>query len=203
MMIGVRQVRFFPDYGADPVWDRASGAMIDLDGLPVGPPTRLAVRAWRQRWEALASQQMRADDVEAAMASEAAEPVTDDEWGEIEREGQQLCAELQRELGSEWSVEWEGNLSQAHGRGSGAGERPAARPRRYTPAVSVGRRRCAASSAIARYRRTAPGLSLRRSWLLVRRRGSHALAAAASAGQQPRAGAITRGGSADDVSGAL
>ena len=42
------------------------------------------------------------------MANKAAEPVADDKWGEIEREGQQLCAQLQRELGSEWSVEWEG-----------------------------------------------------------------------------------------------
>ena len=69
MMIGVRQIRFFPDYSADPVWDGTNGAMIDLDGLPLRPTTRLALRAWRQRWEVLASQQMRADDVEAGMAN--------------------------------------------------------------------------------------------------------------------------------------
>jgi hypothetical protein len=108
MMIGMRHVRFFPDYGADPVWDGANGAMLDLDGLPLRRTTRLAVRAWRQRWEALAWQQMRADDVAAGMANEAAEPVADAKWREIEREGQHLSAQLQRELGSEWSVEWEG-----------------------------------------------------------------------------------------------
>jgi hypothetical protein len=108
MMIGVRQVSFFPDYSADPVWDRATGAIINLDGLPARPTTRLALRAWRQRWEVPASQQMRADDVEAGMANKAADPVANDKWGEIEREGQQLCAQLQRELSPEWSVEWEG-----------------------------------------------------------------------------------------------
>lgn len=108
MMTGVRHVRFFPDYGADPVWDGANGAMIDLDSLPLRPATRLALRAWRERWEALAWQQMRADDVAAGMANEAGEPVAAEKWREIEREGQQLSAQLQRELGPDWGVEWEG-----------------------------------------------------------------------------------------------
>lgn len=107
-MTCMRRVRFFPDYGADPVWDRSSGRMINLDRLPVAPETRRALRDWRERWELLAWQQMRTDDLEAGMASEPAEPVSDDQWSDLEHEGQQLSAQLQRELGSAWKVEWEG-----------------------------------------------------------------------------------------------
>ena len=104
----MKRLRFFPDYGADPVWDGSDGAMVDLDGLPVRSETRQALRAWRARWETLAWQQMRADDLEAGMSDQPAVPVADDQWSEVEREGQLLCAQLQQELGPDWIVDWEG-----------------------------------------------------------------------------------------------
>jgi hypothetical protein len=82
--------------------------MIDVDRLPIRPETRSSLRAWNQRWEALAWQRMDADDVEAGISNEPVVPVADEQWREVEREGEQLCAELQLELGDGWTVDWGG-----------------------------------------------------------------------------------------------
>jgi hypothetical protein len=104
----VRRLKFYPDYRADPVWDAKDGCMVNLDGLPVGSETRVSLRAWAERWEALAWQRMSAEDGEAGASNEPAEPVADEQWREVERDGRQLCAQLQLELGDDWIVEWSG-----------------------------------------------------------------------------------------------
>lgn len=65
----VRRLRFFPDYGADPVWDRDSGSMVNLDSLEIPQATRDSLRSWRVRWEDLAWQAMAADDFQNGMSS--------------------------------------------------------------------------------------------------------------------------------------
>jgi hypothetical protein len=108
MMHVVRRLRFFPDYGADPLWDAGTGSMISLDTLPVQPETREAIRRWSRRWEVLGHQQMTADAYEAAMADTPADPVPEAQWRAIEDEGRKLCRQLQGELGSLYALEWEG-----------------------------------------------------------------------------------------------
>jgi hypothetical protein len=48
---------------------------------------------------------MSAEDNEAGTSNE---PVADEQWREVERDGRQLCAQLELELGEEWIVEWSG-----------------------------------------------------------------------------------------------
>ena len=82
--------------------------MINLDGLPVDSETRVSLCAWAERSEVLAWQRMSAEDCEARTLNDPAQPVADGQWREVERDGRQLCAALQRELGDEWIVEWSG-----------------------------------------------------------------------------------------------
>lgn len=56
----VRGLKFFPDYRADPVWDADDGCVVNLEGLAVGAETRVSLRAWAERWEAVAWQRMSA-----------------------------------------------------------------------------------------------------------------------------------------------
>jgi hypothetical protein len=79
--------------------------MVNLDGLPVGSETRVSLRAWAERWEVLAWQRMSAEDSEARTLNGPAQPVADEQWREVERDGRQLCAALQLQLGDEWIVE--------------------------------------------------------------------------------------------------
>ncbi len=66
---------FMPDYSADPIWDTATECMVSLDQLPIEEKTRSSIRAWAARWEELAWQQMRVEDVQSGMVAGSAEPV--------------------------------------------------------------------------------------------------------------------------------
>jgi hypothetical protein len=102
-----RRLLFFPDYGADPVWDaHGMGAMISLDGLPVREQTRREVREWARRWEQMAKRQMAADDFAAGMAKAPAESVSQQEWDALERDGRAVWLRLRDDLGDEWVVGW-------------------------------------------------------------------------------------------------
>jgi hypothetical protein len=39
------------DYGADPLLDAGSRAIVDLDSLPLASATKQHLRAWAARWE--------------------------------------------------------------------------------------------------------------------------------------------------------
>jgi hypothetical protein len=102
----VQSLLFMADYGADPLWDLASGAMVNVDRLEIGAETRAALRDWAKRWDALASTQMRSDDVEAGMSNSPADPVPTHVWEDLDREGRKLCDHLRQELGPDWRVGW-------------------------------------------------------------------------------------------------
>jgi hypothetical protein len=85
------EILFEPDYRADPIWDVASESMVSLDQLPIGEPTRSAIREWASRWEQLAEQEMHSEDVENGMLPGPADPVPPQAWQTIERDGRMLC----------------------------------------------------------------------------------------------------------------
>lgn len=104
----VKRLRFFPDVGgAEPLWS-ADGIGISLDAVPLGPQTKADLRDWCLRWEPLAWQDMNAEDFAAGMTDRAAAPVPQETWKAIGEEGRRLCAQVQRELGDEWQVIYEG-----------------------------------------------------------------------------------------------
>lgn len=106
IILRVRRLLFFPDHGADPVWDLASEAMVPLESLPISDQLRESIRAWTLQWEKLASQQMEADDVEAGQQERPAGPVTPEQWAANRREGRAQWQRLQAELGGSWRVGW-------------------------------------------------------------------------------------------------
>ena len=97
---------FFPDYGADPVWDARRGGMISLDVLPAREQTRREVREWARRWERMAWQEMAAEGFSAGMTKTPAEPVQQHEWDAVERDGRAVWVRLCADLGDEWTVGW-------------------------------------------------------------------------------------------------
>jgi hypothetical protein len=100
---------FFPDYGADPLWEAHGwGGMVSLDGLPVREGTRRDVREWARRWEQMATQEMAADASAAGMVETRAEPVSPQEWDDLERDGRAVWLRLRDDLGDEWVVGWVG-----------------------------------------------------------------------------------------------
>lgn len=106
------EILFMPDYRADPIWDVTTESMVSLDQLPIGEPTRSAIRGWASRWEQLAEQKMRCADVEHGMLPGPAEPVSPQAWETIELDGRALCHQLRDELGGRWRVGW---VSFEHG----------------------------------------------------------------------------------------
>jgi hypothetical protein len=78
----IRRLVLMADHGADPVWDAESGAMLDLDTVPVSAATRTALRAWARTWEPLAL----SDDDDAAA------------WAAWDAEGRRLWAVVRAEL---------------------------------------------------------------------------------------------------------
>jgi hypothetical protein len=100
------ELLFMPDYRADPIWEVVTESMISLDRLPIGMPTRSAIREWASRWERFAEQEMLFDYVENAMLPGPAEPVSPQAWETIERDGRALCQQLRNELGDRWRVGW-------------------------------------------------------------------------------------------------
>jgi hypothetical protein len=104
----MERLRLFPDFGgADPLW-AADGVGISLDTLPLRRATKAALRDWCAEWEPLARQQMDAEDFAAGMTDRAVDPVSDETWRAIEVEGRRLCAQVQRELGDQWEIGYEG-----------------------------------------------------------------------------------------------
>jgi hypothetical protein len=98
---------FFPDYGADPVWDaQGKQGMIRLDGLPVREETRRDVREWAKRWEQMAEQEVAAEDFSAGLTKTPVEPVQRHEWDALERDGRGVWIRLCEDLGDEWTVGW-------------------------------------------------------------------------------------------------
>ena len=96
----MQKLLFFPDYGADPLWELPAECMMSLDSLPIGNRLRDSVRAWAAQWEKLAWQQMEADDLPTGQR----EAVTEQQWAESDRQGYVLWQELQRELGGSYSI---------------------------------------------------------------------------------------------------
>ena len=84
------------DYGADPVWDLDSEAMVALEGLPLTVATRASVRAWAARWEVIASSEF---DPAGAEVPEGALVA-------LERDGRAVWQQVQRELSDDWQVGW-------------------------------------------------------------------------------------------------
>lgn len=95
-----------PDYGADPLWDLATEAMVSLDRLSISEQIRALVRGWSARWESLARQDMAADDYEAGMTDTPASSVPAAAWAELNREGRELWLRLRSELGDGFEVGW-------------------------------------------------------------------------------------------------
>jgi len=87
------RVRVFPDYTADPVWEDTG--MVDLDRLPVSARLVTALRGWAREWEALVG----AEVSRYAIVDEAALEA----W---QQRGPRLAQWLQRELGSDYLVEY-------------------------------------------------------------------------------------------------
>jgi hypothetical protein len=80
--------------------------MVSLDDLPVSDETRVEARAWSRRWEQLAWDERAAEASVAGMKSDPAEPVSDEAWASLERDGRAVWQRLQDDLGSEWLLEW-------------------------------------------------------------------------------------------------
>jgi hypothetical protein len=106
------EILFMADYRADPIWDVRTESMVSLDQLPIGEPTRSAIRGWANRWEQLAEQDMHSADVKHGMLPGTAEPVPRHAWETIERDGRALCHQVREELGDRWRVGW---VSFEHG----------------------------------------------------------------------------------------
>jgi hypothetical protein len=103
-----RRLRFFPDYGADPIWDAdGRGGMISLDELPLSDEARAEARRWSRRWEQLAWDDQRAELSAANADDPGLDPVTDEAWAAIQREGRRVWQRLAHELGPEWLLEWD------------------------------------------------------------------------------------------------
>jgi len=81
--------------------------MVSLDDLPVSDAARSEARRWNRRWEQLALKQQDADAFVDGMNSRQVEPVTDEEWASLERDGRAVWQRLRDELGSNWSLEWD------------------------------------------------------------------------------------------------
>jgi hypothetical protein len=104
--MAVRRLPFFPDYFADPVWE-AGGGMVSLDDLPVSDEARSEARRWNRRWEQLAFKQQDADAFIHGMSNRRVEPVGNEEWAALERDGRAAWQRLCDELDSEWWLEWD------------------------------------------------------------------------------------------------
>lgn len=102
--MAAREVIFMPDYGADPVWSADGRSMVSLDRLPIPASLRSRIRDWASRWEELAYQEGRYEDVVNGMLDGPAEPVPGGALAEVERAGQKLCDELRQALGPGWRV---------------------------------------------------------------------------------------------------
>ncbi|MEO6998690.1 MAG: hypothetical protein ABI112_11450 [Terracoccus sp.] len=86
------ELRVFPDYAADPVWNDTR--MVDLDSLPLSHALVTALRGWAREWEALVGVEVARYEIDDAVAHEA--------W---QRQGRHLSRRLQSELGSTYSVQ--------------------------------------------------------------------------------------------------
>lgn len=91
----MRRVLVMPDYDADPVWDAEAQTMEDLDALPVSDASRVALRAWARRWEAVAHRDL----------GQPGEPGAE-EWEALEAEGRAAWLALREDLGQGWEAGW-------------------------------------------------------------------------------------------------
>ncbi len=102
----MRRLKFFPDDGADPLWDADTGFMVNLDGLPLRDDTRVALRSWCRQWAVLLDRSIWAEGFRREMSQETPEPVSREQWDLAERDGLRLFERVKAELGPEWSVEF-------------------------------------------------------------------------------------------------
>ena len=72
---------------------------------PLPPYTREA-RAWARRWDELSTMQIQAEAFMDGMNRTYVEPVSDEQWASLQREGRAVCRRLQEELGEEWVLGW-------------------------------------------------------------------------------------------------
>lgn len=88
------ELRVFPDYGADPVWQ--PDGMADLEALPVSARLRTDLRAWAREWEDLMGTQQNRYTV-----------IDDRAYDAWQRQGARLARALQGELGDDVVVSYE------------------------------------------------------------------------------------------------
>ena len=100
-----RQIVLDPDYGGGAVFGLRGGGEV-LGVLPISAETREALRDWAKRWDVLASQDLRAESIEAGMTTGSTQRVTNEVWEENHRERRALWVALQQELGPGWQVGW-------------------------------------------------------------------------------------------------
>ena len=94
---------FMGDYGADPLWDAATEAMVDADQLPLSQSLRDDVREWARAWEERARTEIGAEDAAFASGVDSS-PVPVSDWERLDRDADALCQRLRHELGSGWLV---------------------------------------------------------------------------------------------------
>jgi hypothetical protein len=99
------RLRFFGDYEADgPIWGDAGH--VNLNALPISDEARAQARAWARRWDELSTAQMQAQAFMDGMSTTYEEPVADEQWASLQRDGRAIYRRLQEELGEEWVLEW-------------------------------------------------------------------------------------------------
>lgn len=99
------RLRFFGDYGRDdPVW--GDGGNVSLNALPISNEARAQARAWARRWDELNTAQIQAQAFIDGMSRTYVEPVPDEQWASLQRDGRAICQRLQEELGDGWVLEW-------------------------------------------------------------------------------------------------
>ena len=91
-----RQLEFFPDFDADPVWTEGGRTMISLDLLPISDELRRDIRAWSKLWEQGAWLAIDEDPEIAAQGDRALDPIMPQKPVLAER--------LRQELGPTWTV---------------------------------------------------------------------------------------------------
>jgi hypothetical protein len=101
-----RRLLFFPDYTADPIWGADEAGMVNLDDLPLSADIRARARDWTRRWERLAHAEQASDALADGTSTQPAEPVAQETWAALERDGRVVWQDLQAELGHSHQLGW-------------------------------------------------------------------------------------------------
>jgi len=94
-----KQITLMPDHGCSPLWIYDAPDLVDNpdpDELPVTPDLKVALERWSAAYEGT-------NDVEDPLNSGFTTPADEEAF---EAEGQRLCAELQAQLGPEYTVSY-------------------------------------------------------------------------------------------------